>query len=180
MQDPNQRRNTFRVILFMIILGTLPFYLLGFWLWGTAPAANAVMEIPSATNTAIGADITPTDIPPTRTLRPTNTRLPNLAATPIQFNPPPRPTNTQIPIVIPTTTLAPTLTPIIPTATLVSTATLVPTMTLIPPTDTPPTDIQPPTDPPVVATNTPLPFLPTGTLPPVILPPPSDTPQDGG
>ena len=36
-----RRRRNLRIVLFAIILGTLPLYCLGFLLWGTSPQQNA-------------------------------------------------------------------------------------------------------------------------------------------
>lgn len=142
-----RRRNLLRVILFLIILGTLPFYLLGFWLWGTAPDPNApdgpTEETLVITNTPIGSN--PTETPrllPTTTPRPTSTDWSPLRPTPPQFIPP---TSFILPtayipptqFILPTATSAPTLTPL-PTNTPPPTITPGPTLTpLLPPTDTP-------------------------------------------
>ena len=168
----SQRRTFVRVGLFIVILGTMPFYVLGFILWGTASDANAGSEVGTitATNTAIGdneASATPID---------TNTpivfaTIDQLQSTPLQFNPPVVvPTNP--PAIIPTSTNAPTLT-LIPTNTPVPQATNtdipLPTNTEIP-TDIPlPTNTEIPTDIPL-PTNTEIPL-------PTLLPPPSDTPN---
>lgn len=149
----DRRRRTLRIVLFSIILGTLPLYLLGFLLWVSAPQ-RPQQRTPTATldqivvTTAAFASNTP--------LFTTQTAI--LLATPTNFVPPQQtfifPTAT-IPVVIfppvstlaPTLTIPPTWTPITPTWTPI-TPTL--TFTLIPiPTDTPsPTTIILPTDTP--------------------------------
>jgi hypothetical protein len=141
--------------LFLIILGTLPFYLLGFWLWGTAPSSNssAAEGTVTATQTPIGIDASATDLLPTITPRATSTALFQLNPTPIQFIPPPQFSSPTPFVIIPQPTLAPTLTPF-PSATPIP----LPSATPIP-----------------LPTNTPLP-LPTDIPPATPLPPPSDTP----
>lgn len=161
-QQFERRRNVLRSVLFVIIVGTIPFYCLGFWLWGTSPASRAPQEtsIPTASWTPIGRDSQGTSIlAPSITPFATGTFVSPLQPTPIQFNPVnPAPVATSfIPptafvpsataVIIPTSTFAPTLTPIptntpipLPTNTLVPTATPLP-----PPTDTP---LPPPSDTP--------------------------------
>jgi hypothetical protein len=152
-----RKRRNIRIVLFIIILGTLPMYCAGFVLWGTAPrqSVNADGAL-VATQTPIGSDITFTPGLPTVTpLNLNPTLLSPLQPTPLQFIPinrPPLPTQPLIPN-IPTSTLAPTLT-LIP-----SNPPELPTQTPLPtdvPTETPfPTN----TDvPPEIPTNTPLPF----------------------
>jgi hypothetical protein len=172
----DRRRTVLRSVFFFIIVGTLPFYLLGFILWGTAPDNSQRNITPIvSTQTPIGGDVTPTTPPATWTPRPTNTPLSGLGPTPGQFIPPVIPTQfpTLTPfVVIPTGTPAPTLTPF-PT----NTPLPLPTETPLPlPSDTPrpqPTNTSQPT-------NTPQP-LPTNTSAgddgPLL--PPSDTPQPG-
>lgn len=188
-QRGSRRQTLLRTIFFLIILGTLPFYLLGFILWGTAPdrSAQTVLRTPTPTHTPIGGEaITATDPPATWTPRPTFTPG-GLGPTPGQFIPPPVvPTRflSPTPMFIPTSTDAPTLTPF-PTNTPVPLPTSTP---LPPPTNTP---LPPPTNTPApLPTNTPVP-LPTNT--PVPLPtntpaspeqptpllPPTDTPAPG-
>jgi hypothetical protein len=146
--DGSQRN--LRVALFVIILATLPFYCLGFILWGAAPA------VPSAIRTTVTATLPPNTSRPTLAPSATSDNRPFITATsisplqptPIQFFPPgggvnPLPPTaflppTQPPVVIPSPTTAPTLTPL-PSATAIPVA----TSTTIPifPTDTPsPTD----------------------------------------
>lgn len=186
-QRGNRRQTLLRTIFFLIILGTLPFYLLGFILWGTAPdrSVQQPLNTPAFTNTPLGGEAAPTEPIATWTLRPTNTPW-SIGSTPIQFTPPPViPTRflSPTPVFIPTSTAAPTLT-LIPTST-----PDLPTNTPIPPpTDTPlpaatTTPVPPPTlthtpppaptDPPPAVTNT-LPAEPTPLLPP------TDTPAPGG
>lgn len=115
------RRRTLRSIFIFIIIITLPFYCLGFLLWGTTPRPVAATPAPSATpgilptadtatNTPSGpASITPftfapgtsapfptsvpfTSIPVTRFLSPTPTFNVLPTATPLPTNPP-APTN---------------------------------------------------------------------------------------
>jgi len=153
-ESVERRRRLLRMVLFLIILGTLPFYCLGGWLWGTSPDRGAIQtETPTGTWTPIGPNTTVT-----RTLLPTitplfsQTALSPLLPTPGQFFPifptqPPVfiPTATQPPVIIPTSTIAPTLTfpptnPPPPTITPLPSATPPPTETptvLLPPTDTP-------------------------------------------
>ena len=168
--DAISRRRTFvRVGLFVVILGTMPFYVLGFILWGTASDADAGSEttIATATNTAIGeneASATPLDTSTPIVFA----TIDQLRSTPLQYNPP---------VVIPTNPPA-----IIPTSTNAPTLTLFPTNTPVPqatnteaPTDVPlPTDTEIPTEIPL-PTNTEIPT--EAPLPsPTPLPPPSDTP----
>lgn len=160
-----ERRRTFiRVGLFFVIIGTMPFYLLGFILWGTTPDKRAPQAVPTSQATPIRNTETNTPFP-TNTFAALPTLLP-LGPTPGQFIPPPVivRTNTPIPpVFIPTSTLAPTITPF-PTNTPLPTNTdviTIPTFTPIP-TSTPfPT-----------ATDT---LFPTAT--PEILLPPTDTPS---
>ncbi|MCL4252412.1 MAG: hypothetical protein KJ043_01370 [Anaerolineae bacterium] len=145
-----ERRRTFiRVGLFFVIIGTMPFYLLGFILWGTTPDRNAPQAAPTSESTAIRNTETNTPLP-SNTFITLPTTSP-LGPTPGQFNPPPViiRTNTPPPVFIPTSTFAPTITPF-PTNTPLPTNTQVitiPTFTpeptatdviLLPPTDTPP------------------------------------------
>lgn len=147
-----RRRRNLRIVLFAIILGTLPLYCLGFLLWGTAPRPNARTLTPSLTS-------------PAQTLQTTNTLPPSL--TPFQF-----PTQNVPTVVVPTFVQFPTSQPFPtiapPTATffVFPTATIAPTLTLFPSetpqptatffptfTDTPPTT---PTTIPIL-TDTPSP-----------------------
>lgn len=154
-----------RSVLLMIIIGTFPFYCLGFALWGTAPDPQARSQAQTATITAltgepswtpIGGDLTQT---PTLTLIVPGvaTTVSPLGPTPFQFVPPTSAPATWTPIIIAPPTAAPTLTltstwtppptstptltqPPLPTATPTLTSTPTPTATefiLLPPTDTP-------------------------------------------
>jgi type VI secretion system secreted protein VgrG len=165
-----RRRRNIRIILFIIILATLPFYCAGFLLWGTAPRQNA-RNLPTATFTPIGREVTatstrrPTSTPPFVT----RTSISPLGPTPFQFIPPTRIPPTATIFLPPTSTLAPTLTPY-PTDTPLPTNTQPP-----PPTSTPlplPTDTPIPTDTPV-PTNT---EAPPPTEPPTPEPLPTDAP----
>lgn len=159
-EQQGNRIRTIRIILFGIILATIPFYCIGFGLlfvdWGTSPQAQPTRA--SATPLG-GGDLTaaPT-LTPLATL-PLNftpaTQNRPLQPTPQQFTPiAPQPIVTNPPVFIPTATNPP---PFVPTST--------PPPPL--PTNTP---IPQPTVPPP-PTNTPLP-LPTDTP----LPLPTDTP----
>jgi len=159
------RQRNIRIILFIIILMTTPFYCIGFFLWGTAQPRGAIANPTAAvTNTPIGGDITATSGFPTVTpfgLTP-SVQSP-LLPTPYQYIPVPRQPTSYIP---PTAT--PYLVPVIPTDTLAPTLTLIPSITPAPtnaplPSFTPPptfTPVPTNTDVPVVvpATDTPLPF----------------------
>ncbi|RMF78896.1 MAG: hypothetical protein D6737_13190, partial [Chloroflexi bacterium] len=117
-----RRRRNIRIVLFGVILVTLPLYCLGFVLWATGPQNrdDAITPTATATLTPIGQDIsqtpTVTPIPVLATATPISPILP----TPGQFNPPPPvviPPTVFIPptataVTIPTSTPAPTLTPI--------------------------------------------------------------------
>jgi hypothetical protein len=147
----NRQRNI-RVILFVIILMTTPFYCIGFFLWGTArPRAASTTPTAAITSTPIGGDVTATVGQPTITpLLLTPSLLSPLLPTPYQYVPIPRQPTAYIP---PTAT--PYLVPIIPVDT------LAPTLTLIP-------------------SSAPLPTLtpqPSFTPPPMFTPAPSNTPQ---
>lgn len=146
-----RRRRNLRVILFTVILGTLPLYCLGILLWGTAPQRTATPRATQATGIAatntplILLTSTPSDATNTQIGIPTFI-LPN---TPTQFIPiQPTflfPSATSTLFVFPSLTLAPTLT-LIPTSTPFPTA----TYTLIPPptntpTETPTYTLMPPT-----------------------------------
>ncbi|MFW5691922.1 MAG: hypothetical protein ACOCX3_01075 [Chloroflexota bacterium] len=164
MREPSydpyaQRRTVIRAVLFFVIVGTLPFYVLGFVLWGTAPQANAENQTqePLPTNTPIGQGATATNtLFPTFTPRPTRTTQP-LGPTPGQFIPPVIPTvviPTSTPFVFPTSTPAPSLTPF-PSSTPLPTNTPLPSATPLP-TNSPvpsPTPLPPPTDTPAAPTG---------------------------
>lgn len=114
-----RRRQNIRLVLFLIILATLPFYCVGFALWGFAPQSGGRTPTPSST---VRATVTPLATRTPGGLFPTS-GVATLISTPGQFIPPP---------VLPTfngfatatftfptpPTLAPTLTlPMFPTAT---------------------------------------------------------------
>lgn len=144
----DRRRRNLQVVLFLIILATLPFYAAGIFLLLTAPSQSAIPTAQPTTPAAI-----------TRVLA-TNTRISvptvsggGLAPTPGQYIPP---------IVVPTSNIVfPTA--FVPTATffIFPTSTIAPSLTPFP------------TDPPPAPTNTPLP-LPTDTAIPL---PPTDPPS---
>ncbi|HEX2905226.1 MAG TPA: hypothetical protein VHO69_00090 [Phototrophicaceae bacterium] len=163
-QPVGQRRRILRIVLFVIILGTLPFYCLGTALLVTAPRNNSARQtsVP-ATMTPI-QNVRPTNTPfPTLGVRATVTQFSPLKPTPLQYNPgsgiPIYPTATPfyVPpptvVIIPTNTTAPTLTPL-PTQ-VPPTWTLLPTWTPLP------------TDPPLpTATNTEAPPPTEAVVPP--------------
>jgi len=149
----NRQRNI-RIVLFVIILMTTPFYCVGFVLWGTARPSSA-LGIPKAdaTNTPIGGDVTATVGFPTVTpFGLTPSLLSPLLPTPYQYIPIPRQPTSYIP---PTDT--PYLVPIIPTDTLAPTLTLIPSSAPLPTMTPQPSFTPPPTFTPV-PTDTPLPF----------------------
>lgn len=164
-----RQRRILRIVLFVIILGTLPFYCAGFLLLGTSGPQRAGNNTPLPSVTPLQNAVRTTTPLPTPRLVLTVTQLSPLRPTPLQFNPIPGvPVVPTSPIVIipptvyiPPNTLAPTLTPfptqVPPTAP--PTATETPLPTDIPlPTDVPteiPTEVPPPTD--VVATSEVLP-----------------------
>ena len=168
-----RRQRNMRIVLFVIILMTTPFYCIGFVLWGTArPSGATTRPTAAVSNTPIGGDVTATVGFPTVTpFGLTPSLLSPLQPTPLQFIPIPRqptsfipPTDTPFLVpIIPTDTLAPTLT-LIPSATPFPTATSQPSFTPAPTnTDAPvPTVAQP-------ATDTPLPFD-NPTLEPTVTP----------
>ncbi|MDX2138259.1 MAG: hypothetical protein SF123_09195 [Chloroflexota bacterium] len=159
-----RRRRNLRIVLFVIILATLPFYCAGFLLWATAERGGATAPIGGGTATATYTPIS-IQAPATRTLPGIITPLPfgtptsvnPLQPTPGQFIPIPvtrflSPTA----IFLPTLTLAPTLTPFPPFEPPTATPFVLPTL---PPQPTQPPIIIDPTKPP----DTPIPF-PTDTL----------------
>jgi hypothetical protein len=154
------RRRNLRIALFAIILVTLPFYCLGFILWGAAPqSSQAIRNTATATaptNTR-GPSSTPTATTGfivTTTLLPANT----LPPTPLQFVPP----GGVIPILPDATQfrpIFPTFTPVIPTF-----PPPPPTWTPLPPPPPTWTPIPPATDTPLpLPTSTVIPFFPTDT-----------------
>jgi len=184
LESIERRRRIVRIILFFIILSTMPFYCAGFLLWGTAGNVGADERSAISTSTPIGNGLsTATRLPTLTPLPLTVTVVSPLQPTPLQFIPinpgsggggggviiPTQPFIVPT-IFIPTATLAPTLTPF-PTNPPPATLTPLPTDPPLP-TNTP----EPlPTDPPA-PTNTPEP-LPTDPV--VEEPPPADT-GDGG
>lgn len=150
----DRRRRTLRIVLFSIILGTLPLYLLGFLLWVSAPqrpqqrTATATLDQIVVTTAAFASN-TPLFLTQTAVLLPTPTNF-----LPVQ------PT-----YVFPTLTIPPVIFP--PVSTLAPTLTSPPTWTPITPSWTPITP---------TLTNTPLP-IPTNTPSPTIFILPTDTPS---
>ncbi len=155
LNDVDQRRRNLRIILFIIILGTLPFYCAGFWLWGTAPQNNNGIQ-PTPTNDPFLTPSATLQLSPTNTLEASITPLPGLP-TPIPITPPTAifpPTATTPPIFIPTATTAPSLTPF-PSATPFPTL----TNTTIPlPTETPFPTFTPTLTPTLTETPTTIPI----------------------
>jgi hypothetical protein len=160
-----RRRRNLRIVLFIIIIATLPFYCAGFLLWGTAPARQSTGRITAtATFTPLATILTPSQTVVV-SITPLGTQLSPLLPTPIQFLPPsgggntnPVPPTATFPVFIPTSTFAPTLTPL-PTNTFIPPPTLTPI-----PTNTP---IPIPSDTPIpIASDTPVP-IPTDTAIPV-------------
>lgn len=169
-----RRRRAIRIILFVIILGTLPFYCAGFVLWGTARTRSSTDNLtltpgtPTATMTSTIPGL-PTSVP----LFLTASLNSPLQPTPLQFFTPIGggsvfSTATPTLFFIPTSTFAPSLTPFpsntpvpLPTNTPIpfptETPISIPTNTPVPlPTDTP---VPPPTDTPILPpTDTPIPF----------------------
>lgn len=115
-----RRRQNIRLVLFLIILATLPFYCVGFALWGFAPQQNGRTPVPSST---VRATVTPLATRTPGGLIPTSS-VGTLASTPGQFIPPPAILPTFGGFASPTfifptpPTIAPTLTlPVFPSAT---------------------------------------------------------------
>jgi serine/threonine-protein kinase len=168
-----RRRQLLRFVLLGIIVLTIPFYCIGFFLWGTAPqlAPATQQATQGPTNTPLGGERTLTVIA-TSTIPLFGTSTQVLFPTPGQFFTP-FPTAVQpATFVYLTPTLAPTLT-VAPSSTPVPTNTEV-QPSLVPPTNTPqPTNTTvPPTNTDIPATNT---DIPTATD--SFIPPPSDTPN---
>jgi hypothetical protein len=163
LETIERRKRVIRIILFLIILSTTPFYCVGFLLWGTTKPEAAEVGVPTGSSTPIGSDLTATRQPTVTRLPLTLTAASPLQPTPLQFIPlnpgsgsgggviiPTQPFVVQPTVFIPSSTPAPTLTPF--------------------PTNAPPATFTPlPTDPPL-PTNTPEP-LPTDP------PPPTNTPE---
>ena len=184
-----RRRQNIRLVLFLIILATLPFYCVGFALWGFAPQQNGRTPVPSST---VRATVTPLATRTPGGLVPTSS-LGTLANTPGQFFPPPAvlPTfsgGATVTFIFPTPpTLAPTLTfQVFPSATLASfpSATPIPfiTDTAIPIPDTDgdgvPDNLDPCPNDPAPGTGCPVPTAaPPATFDPGPPPAaPTDTP----
>lgn len=152
LNDVDQRRRNLRIILFIIILGTLPFYCAGFWLWGTAPQNNSGIRLTPTTDPFITPSAT-LILSPTRTLEASITPLPG-QPTPLPFTPATAilpPTSTTPPIFIPSATTAPSLTPfptITPLPTLTHTTIPLPTETPLPTLTFTPTLTETPTETP--------------------------------
>src|SRR6185369_8423108 len=93
------RQRNIRIILFVIILMTTPFYCIGFFLWGTARPSGAIASPTVAfTNTPIGGDVTATSAFPSMTpFGLTPSLLSPLQPTPIQFIPIPHQPTAYIP-----------------------------------------------------------------------------------
>src|SRR5690554_3295610 len=81
-----RRRRIIRIILFFIILSTMPFYCAGFLLWGTSGQTVINASTP-ATFTPIGGDQPPTRLPTLTPLPLTVTVASPLRPTPLQFIP---------------------------------------------------------------------------------------------
>lgn len=163
MQDADdmirRRRNILRGSLLFIIILTLPFYCLGFFLWGNAPRQQA---LPTPTWTPLGAEQTlPASATPTVLV--TATRQSTLPPTPGQFIPP---------VIQPTFFIPPTAF-IPPVDTLAPTLTFPPTWTNVPPTATWTTV------PPSATWTNPPPTATTEMLPTSFTPLPFDTPVGG-
>ncbi len=133
-----RRRRNLRILLFAIILGTLPLYCLGFLLWGTAPQR-------------IVRTITPQPITAQPTFEPSATDVQFATLIPfptVNIVVPPTSQPFQPPVIIP-----PTSVPFFPTATFYNfpTATNAPTLTPFPTTTPLPTDtpIPIPSDTPI-------------------------------
>ena len=95
IQNSNNRSQTLRLLMLLIIVGTFPLYCLGVVIIGSAPAGDSQAtptptEDDSATFTPLGADITPSATPsPAPTRIKTATPMIILRPTPLQFIPPP-------------------------------------------------------------------------------------------
>jgi hypothetical protein len=164
LETLEQRRRVIRIVLFLIILSTMPFYCAGFLLWGTSQPASFGAGTPLASSTPIGGNLTPTQTVATVTRLPlTVTSSSPLQPTPLQFNP----------IRPPGGGVAPTQPFVVPPTVFIPPATLAPTLTPFP-TNPPPATFTPlPTEPPL-PTVAPLPT--NTTVPPTVAPPPTDPP----
>jgi hypothetical protein len=155
-----KRRRNLRIVLFVIILGTLPLYCLGFLLWGTSPPPRNVRASTNPPVTAgftIEASPTPNEVLPS--LTPFTFPTQNVVLPPSPYFPP-----------AVTRFLSPT-----PTFYIFPTVTAAPTLTIAPsdtplPSDTP---IPIPTDTPIpIPTDTP---VPTDTTAPTVTDTPTET-----
>ncbi len=146
-----RRRRNLRIVLFIIILATLPFYCAGILLWGSAPPRTRPI---TATTPAVLT--TRTVVTATRIQLPSITPLGTLVNTPGQF----------FTFVAPTRFITATFLPATATDFIFPTSTFAPTLTL------PPTQPPPPTTPP-----TPIP-IDTEIPPPTEIPIP-DSDGDG-
>jgi len=148
------KRRTLRIILFIIILATLPFYCVGIFLWVSAPQGQSVRTLAPSTNTLPpltrqATNTAPGGVPTSLPGFVTSTFSP-LFPTPPQFFPPP--------IIPPTRVIPPTIPPLVVTATSpgLIIPTLAPTLTPVPsntpalPTDTPIPPIDTPLPPPTL------------------------------
>jgi hypothetical protein len=114
-------RTILRGVLFLIILGTLPFYVIGFIVLGSNGSnPDNGEDISTATTEApLGADRTRTATMTASPTRNVTATLPsNLQPTPPIFIPPTRiivNTSTPLPVIIPTDTIAPTFTTVVDT-----------------------------------------------------------------
>lgn len=170
-----QRRRNLRIVLFVIILATLPFYCAGILLLGTAPqnsASAASSRTPTYTPISRTGTVTVTPRPSNTPFSLTLTSISPLLPTPGQFQPvatrflSPTPFVLPTDFVLPTSTNAPTLTPyptdppqptsIPPTWTPIPTLEPLPTQAP-PPTSEPPTLEPPPPDILIPASDTPAP-----------------------
>lgn len=153
-----RRRRNLRIVLFAIILGTLPLYCLGFLLWGTAPQQNA--RTPTLAS--------PTAITTQQATATSNILFPSL--TPFQFPTQNAPTVIVPTFQFPTSAPFPTFAPPTATSFVFPTSTIAPTLTLFP-SDTPiPTATFFPT-----FTNT---SIITDTAIPILTDTPTPTPTD--
>ncbi len=161
---PAPRRRSLRIVLFLVILATVPFYCVGFLLISLPP--ERVTPTPQATGTLppAGRTATPTLLPTSIPLQ-SVTPLSPLLPTPGQFNPGQ--------VVVPPPVFFPTLTPFVPPTIPIPTA--APTLTPFP-------TLEPPPQP----TATTISIFPTDTETPtatatveVIVPADTPTPADG-
>ncbi len=153
-----RRRRNLRIVLFIIIVATLPFYCAGIILLGTAPQRSPIQRTATVTRGE-------TQTAPTATIQvfpsitPLSQGFPTqaLPPTPGQFIPP------TVGQVLPPTSILPTATFwVFPTSTTAPTLTPFPTETPFP-TDPPPTDPPPATDTPLPFPTDPPPVIPTET-----------------